>query len=1179
MLSATVLLALMFLGHAPESWAESVADAASASKPTPAAKATTVKSASAGNKVKAAPAGNPAPAGCQAGAHCAANQPPANAQQQGASAPKASYLIAVEDPKVLLPVPLKPCAAIEKSEGETALIVGVSSALTLVLAPGVAGIPSVSVDGSQVPITAIAGKLTFDAKPTKEGNVEVAITFPGTKLACANPVKITMEALAEDCAGLRSILKTGQDAGGSAPDLKSMISELGAPEPLSLVAQGQKILVYSSVADPASKTNQTALSQLNNAIRLLGGTSNPEQKSGLAMELTVPHHAKADDFMNIGFNLFKVSMEFPGNLKINETKPVACREWLALLNDIERKAVGTTGESGVSRLYYLKAADKTAAAIQGASSVKAASAAPSQNAGKVQTTQSGENKTTGGSSGSGTGTNAAGSANGSSSSSDKTTTTPPSQDGGQSKTSSQPPPPTTDSSNNAVGVNNSAETAVSPPVTVQALEQDLLVFGGDDSKITEAKRVLAMLDLPRPEMIINAWVLQASTTDAEEIGRFDDIARRLVAQNNDALQQGIGRGWGAMHQSISQSNSQFFDEEFYRYLVYRYVGDVGGGSAISRRSVPGSGGAEYRSDDPSREKLGICAADKYCLGYTSLFSPLRPRLTDLLLAIIAARQPVAVTEAAVNAVEGGYVGCVGKQCEELRARLRIELKPDATGCGLSGCSSRKSKNIDGTPPGTSDSDTPVAAAPTDDKGAKEDAEEKSAANYAKRWSECGKRDLERLVNSAGADFLTRGAPPHLQLECFRSTVERLFGDPATPTSDSSKTSDAQALGRAALADFLFNYKMSQEYPHEFSPYELTQSADSLNTSLAPFIDAFTRDVAAFQDYLNNVVSMAVDCKPCGKATFTNSGLVSVRTVSMNPAEFSSTTQSFMDASTFPDLATLASNILGNQPGGGTGNNAPKAAGVLDNLSFNQAQVIMGALKSYQSSEAQIGRAIDLKVTPRALSGASSAEMDITLNADDSGTPSRYTGTTSQNLNLSRVATHDTTTHVRVDSLQLFEVSAVSAHLTLSKPPFPLILPGVELPYVGSLVGWPRKPAEEYHSSIAIMSAIVVPTAADLANGLEFVYDRLILGPKGTCRRPWEADGRPACRAGGATLESELEGPISAFHRAKRECIATGGLTAFPVISPMVASDSRQSSLGEAEPPCNQLTLSSLTPAL
>ena len=623
----------------------------------------------------------------------------------------------------------------------------------------------------------------------------------------------------------------------------------------------------------------------------------------------------------------------------------------------------------------------------------------------------------------------------------------------------------------------------------------MLIFGGDDDKkIRAAKRVLAMLDLPRPEMIINAWVLQMSTNNANQVGEFDSIARRFVAQNNDVLQRGIQAGWLSLRASID--DGAYFDPDFYTYLTSRYIADL----------TQQPAGENEVADRASR---GVCPRGQYCLGYTTLFNPLKPRLTDLLLAMIAS-QDRAANLAAIDAAENVP--------DDRRSRHRYRAPPAFLRNVTSFASASGSMSH--------------AARPT----ANPAVVPMKPLSISRTPRHAGQKILKRLINSAGDQFLA-GKPPQLQLECFRQAIKDMTLSP------DNKVPPAQALARAAVADFLFHYKTSQQYPSEFSTYDLALSADAFNSALGPFTDAFNRDIAAYQEYLNNVVSMAEDGKANRNVAFTNSGLVSVRTVSSNRAKVSSTTQSFLDASSFPDLATLAGNISG--AGSGSGKSA--VSGVFANLSPDELQVLMGALKSFQSSQAQIGRAIDLNVSPRSLNGASSAEMDITLNVDEQGTPTRYTGTSSDKFNLSRVATHDTVTHVRVDSLKLFEVSAVGAKLTLSRPPIPLILPGVELPYIGSIVGLPRKPAEEYHSSVAIMSAIVVPTAADLASGLRFDDDRIVVSPPGLCLRPWESwatGSLPYCKTGEAASEIQLEGSIQAFHRIKKECIATGGQDSF-----------------------------------
>jgi hypothetical protein len=69
---------------------------------------------------------------------------------------------------------------------------------------------------------------------------------------------------------------------------------------------------------------------------------------------------------------------------------------------------------------------------------------------------------------------------------------------------------------------------------------------------------------------------------------------------------------------------------------------------------------------------------------------------------------------------------------------------------------------------------------------------------------------------------------------------------------------ALGLTRAALADFLFNYKMRQQYPQEFAPFQLTRSADALNAALRPFEDVFNRDIRSYQRYLGARIQVEVE---------------------------------------------------------------------------------------------------------------------------------------------------------------------------------------------------------------------------------------------------------------------------------------------------------------------------------
>ena len=244
----------------------------------------------------------------------------------------------------------------------------------------------------------------------------------------------------------------------------------------------------------------------------------------------------------------------------------------------------------------------------------------------------------------------------------------------------------------------------------------------------------------------------------------------------------------------------------------------------------------------------------------------------------------------------------------------------------------------------------------------------------------------------------------------------------------NKVPPDQALARAAVAHFLFHYKASQQYPSEFSAYDLALSADAFNSALSPFTDAFNRDIAAYQEYLNNVVSMAEDGKANRNVAFTNSGLVSVRTVSSNRAEGPRPRKAFWMPAVFLISRPLPANISGAQSGA----KAKSAGRGLANLSPDEAPGAHGRAQSFQSGQAQIGRRINLNVSPRSLNGASVGRDGHHSQRRRSRNPTRYTGTSSDKFNLSRVATHDTVTHVRVDSLKLFEVRAVGAKLTLSR---------------------------------------------------------------------------------------------------------------------------------------------------
>jgi hypothetical protein len=148
------------------------------------------------------------------------------------------------------------------------------------------------------------------------------------------------------------------------------------------------------------------------------------------------------------------------------------------------------------------------------------------------------------------------------------------------------------------------------------------------------------------------------------------------------------------------------------------------------------------------------------------------------------------------------------------------------------------------------------------------------------------------------------------------------------------------------------------------------------------------------------------------------------------------------------------------------------------------------------------------------------------------------------FNTSRVANHDTTTRVRVDSIKLFEVSSFSAIVERSRSRFPLLPPFVEIPYIGTFAGIPLGSAKEFHSSTAIVSAYVVPTAADIAYGIHFasdlVVDGLNPGPCNFYKGVGGPDVKNAClfRKMLSLHDVGPQQPIHEFNRNITRCFAT-----------------------------------------
>ncbi len=915
-------------------------------------------------------------------------------------------------------------------------------------------------------------------------------------------------------------------------DAKALVSLLGSPNPFVLQAQSSTVLaIYTTRLGP-NPAELLAYGVLAAQIGKLSGE--PQETLGVepaaktfTVELRIPHASALGDLATrIGtLNYSQFTLQDVGRdmVRVSSTTTPDCSTWTAFLNDIKRMSWQVTSVPMSAKLFYLSSSD-VASAYSGLSPTTSTSTTPSSSSasGSSGTPASGGTSSTSAISG-GTGTSSTPTSSASAPSATTisvseaagttlkiesdtaqcatsglaagTTNCGSSSSGASSSSSGTPSSAATPTPASPLQMNSMAVAAG----TGEQTPPDLLIFAdgttGDDAQVMERLRVLAQLDLPRPELIITAWVAQNSSTKQEAVAAFSNRVNMLIEEYNLQFEQVIVHGWTTLkHLADGPGGGEYYNRPFVRYVTNLYITDGGA-------HIPPSGDAQKRSQDyldktqsqiidpydaSYRERKQICPRNRYCLGYTSLFSrnDIKPTLTDLLLTIIAAQDPVAAERAAVRSVEGSQhfrlqsrVDCPGDHCKQLWDSLSLES---------------------------------TLVAPPD-------------RNRDQERPDCAARDevgiLDSLFNHGGA---------RVHLRCFDEAA-RIF---LTTNIDSEPGPSPVGLMRSAIADFLFNYKMSQEYPHEFVPYDLTMSANTLNNALNPLVEAFNRDLMAFQlfvradlkyyaEKLNSVAGPCCAKRLFGldKPSFYNDALVTVRTISGQQTSTNTTSQSYLNASLAPSLSSLLSSLASSgasssstqssgssagssssgagsgSSGGGGSSGAGGGALITQLLSTGAAsgfQAAAALLAQYQTTSAQIGRSLDLTVSPRTLSTASSAELTVTLQADDASGLPVYTGGSANDpaMNTSHVAQHDVTSRVRVDSIKLFELSSFTAIVERSHGRFPLLPPFVELPYIGTFAGIPLGSAKEFHSSTAVLSAYVIPTAADLAYGLRFQHDLL-----------------------------------------------------------------------------------------
>jgi hypothetical protein len=309
--------------------------------------------------------------------------------------------------------------------------------------------------------------------------------------------------------------------------------------------------------------------------------------------------------------------------------------------------------------------------------------------------------------------------------------------------------------------------------------------------------------------------------------------------------------------------------------------------------------------------------------------------------------------------------------------------------------------------------------------------------------------------------------------------------------------------RAALLDFLFQYKWAIAYPNDFGPYELQSSAQNLDGFLNDLITPLNLDL---DRYITAKLQSAADAltNDSKKVGIANYGEVQVNTISGGAAAVSATVNNYFDIT----KPALLQDLLSALPG--AGGSTQSSTSTSSTSSVTPAALLtpweMVALKALAAAAAppqlvaQVNAQTSLTVTPISLDTAAAAELDISLQlSQPTSTIDASKGTSSSFIRqdlANSVASYTVKTQVRVDSLKLFPISSLSIDLTHAQTSVPVPIIGWAYEAIFGTVPWmkdhilaiPRAPETVQNRAVAVVRAVIAPTAMDLGLSMPFRDD-------------------------------------------------------------------------------------------
>lgn len=566
--------------------------------------------------------------------------------------------------------------------------------------------------------------------------------------------------------------------------------------------------------------------------------------------------------------------------------------------------------------------------------------------------------------------------------------------------------------------------------------------GGERSDALEqARRMIAEIDQPRPQITVNAWSLQMSSEDQKKMHWLVPEARRFAAGYNDALERSVTQGWAYLNAQVAKNPPEYLNAEFASYLcaVATLTPDSSKLGAFTLQTDPGSRCLK----DPSLS---------YSLGYTDIFDRESPNLVQMMLLVMATKDPSGEVGNTLDHMENLTNGeCPSQGTQDYVVGGSYCSKPFPR---ISSCQERDRWLYD-----------------KQVKGGEVRLDQVTSADD-------GKAPIWKIWEG-------QQPPMYGAFECTRDRLHDLLAPPedttAAPPKPYNPEPNAGYLGlfRAAVADFLFQNKMRAEYPDDFEPYLYPASAAKLDSALTPITEAFNEDMQALQQYLQNQLTNGI---PNDKhLAYTSNGLISVSVISGNQASVATQSLNYFPQNPTMKLENFAAQLVAGAGTGATKTTPPLLGGTLS--------TIIPAIAAFNAAEpaqvtAKVGSGLSMTVTPYALSSDSGAELNVNVTYNENAASMISANTTqsqaTDDLN-SRVSEHEVSTLVRMDALKFFELSTMQSVIARQKAPYKIADPVIELPRLdglGVFPNWRRKPDVIYNQSVIFLQASILPTAAD-----------------------------------------------------------------------------------------------------